>query len=125
MIGGSCAVLGYAIHRLAIPMNKQHVSVSYALFTAGAAALCFALFYWGINVKGMKAWAWPLEVFGANPLLAYFLQPLVRIVFIQLGVYSLFTGHSGGSGMAWGLAWTLVLWCICLCLNKWNIFWRL
>jgi predicted acyltransferase len=125
IIGVSCAALGYAVHRLGIPMNKDNVSISYSLFTAGCGALCFLAFYWLIDVKGLRAWAWPLNVFGANPLLGYFLQPIVRIFFVQLGLYSFFTGHSGWSGMGWGLLWTFVLWCVCLFCNKRNIYWKL
>jgi predicted acyltransferase len=125
ILGILCAAAGYAIHRLGIPMNKDHVSVSYSLFSAGAAALSFLGFYWVIDVKGIRAWAWPLSVFGANPLLAYFLQPLVRICFVQLGLYAWFTARSGWSGMGWGLLWTFILWCVCLYCNKRNIYWRL
>jgi predicted acyltransferase len=125
IIGIICSTAGYAIHRLGIPMNKDIVSISYSLFTAGAGALCFMVFYWMIDVRGIKVWAWPLNVFGANPLLGYFLQPLVRIFFIQLGLYAWFGGHSGWSGMGWGLLWTFILWCVCLECNKRNIYWKL
>jgi predicted acyltransferase len=125
IIGIICSAIGYAIHRLCIPMNKDNVSISYSLFTAGAGALCFLAFYWAIDVRGIKTWAWPLNVFGANPMLGYFLQPLVRIFFVQLGLYAFFTGHSGWSGMAWGLLWTFILWCVCLWCNKRNIHWKI
>ena len=125
LVGVSCAGIGYVIHRLGIPMNKDNVSISYALFTAGAGALCFLVFYWVMDVKGSTAWARPFNVFGTNPLLGYFLQPLVRIVFIQLGIYAWFGGRSGWSGMGWGLLWTFILWCACLWCNKRNIYWKL
>jgi|ERR1043166_300690 predicted acyltransferase len=125
IIGAISAVAGYAIHRLGIPMNKDNVSVSYSLFTAGCGALCFLGFYWLIDVKGVGAWAQPLNVFGTNPLLGYFLQPIVRIFFVQLGLYSFFTGRSGWTGMGWGLLWTFILWCVCLFCNKRKIYWKL
>jgi len=124
-VGLVCAGSGYLIHRLGIPMNKDNVSVSYSLFTAGIGALAFLPFYWIIDVKGFKSWAWPLNVFGTNPLLGYFLQPLVRILFVQLGIYALFTGRSGWVGMGWGLLWTFILWSVCLWCNKRNIYWKL
>jgi predicted acyltransferase len=124
-IGLICSGAGYAIHRFGIPMNKDNVSISYALFTAGIGTLSFLLFYWVIDVKGIKAWASPLNVFGTNPLLGYFLQPIVRIFFIQLGLYRFFTGHSGWAGTSWGLLWTFILWCVCLFCNKRNIYWRI
>ena len=124
-VGIACAGVGYIIHRSGIPMNKDNVSISYSLFTAGAGALCFLVFYWVMDVKGITAWAVPFNVFGTNPLLGYFLQPLVRIVFVQLGLYAWFGGHSGWSGMGWGLLWTFILWCVCHCCNKRNIYWKL
>ena len=54
-----------------------------------------------------------------------FLQPLVRIFFVQLGLYAWFVGRSGWSGMGWGLLWTFILWCVCLFCNKRNIYWKL
>jgi predicted acyltransferase len=125
IIGISCSAIGYAIHRLGLPMNKDNVSISYSLFTAGVAALCFLAFHWVIDVWGVRAWAWPLNVYGTNPMLGYFLQPLVRIFFVQLGLYACFTGRSGWSGMGWGFLWTLILWCVCLFCNKRNIYWKL
>lgn len=125
VIGIICSLVGYAIHRLGIPMNKDNVSISYSLFAAGLGALVFLVFYWVIDVQGIKAWTWPLNVFGANPMLGYFLQPLVRIFFVQLGLYSFFAGRSGWSGMGWGLLWTFILWCVCLGCNKRNIYWKL
>jgi predicted acyltransferase len=125
LLGLICAGAGYAIHRLAIPMNKDNVSISYSLFTAGAGALCFLVFYWVMDIKRAAAWAWPLNVFGANPLLAYFLQPIIRILFVQLGIYAWFGGHSGWPGMGWGLLWTSILWCACLYCNKRGFYWKL
>jgi predicted acyltransferase len=125
IVGAVCGVAGYLIHRLGIPMNKNNVSISYSLFTAGMASLWFLPFYWILDVKGFKAWAWPLNVFGTNPLLGYFLQVIVRVFLTQLGIYAAFTGHSGWSGMGWGLLWTLLLWSICRFCNKRNIYWKL
>jgi predicted acyltransferase len=123
--GISCTLAGYAIHRLGIPMNKEYVSVSYCLFTAGLSAFCFFLCYWVIDVKGIKAWARPFEVFGRNPLLGYFLQPVVRVFLVQLGVYAWFTGRSGWGGMLWGALWTTVLWIVCLWFDRRKLFLKL
>ena len=125
IVGIVCSAAGYAIHRLGIPMNKDNVSISYSLFTAGVGALFFLAFYWLMDMRGIKSWARPLNVFGGNPLLGYFLQPLVRIFFVQLGLYAWFVGRSGWSGMGWGLLWTFILWCVCLFCNKRNIYWKL
>ena len=67
------------------PMNKDNVSISYALFTAGVGALCFLAFYWLIDVREIKAWAWPLNVFGANPLLAREYGPVLADARLDAG----------------------------------------
>jgi predicted acyltransferase len=153
--------LGYGIHRLgfaignySLCMNKPDVTTSYAFFTSGFGALVFLGFYWVIDVWKVGWWAWPLNVFGVNPLLAYFMQIIMRRGFESLGVIDFFNranqgNHpiynwatwvgggtpseaaldffrkSGYHGVMWGLIWTFCLWLIILWCNRKNLFWRL
>ncbi len=125
LIGIPLTVLGYLLHQFGFPMNKDYVTSSYSLFTAGIGALCFLLFYWPIDVWGVKRWAIVFNVFGANALLAYFLQPIVRIFMQALGLYPFFTSKVGWNGMAWGLLWTFILWGVVWYCNRSNIYWKL
>ncbi|KXK00044.1 MAG: hypothetical protein UZ17_ACD001002319 [Acidobacteria bacterium OLB17] len=50
------------------PMNKALWTSSYVLATTGLALLFLACCYWLIDLKGIRRWAWPFEVFGANAL---------------------------------------------------------
>lgn len=59
-------------------MNKPEVTISYAFFTAGLGALVYLGFYWVMDVVKFRFWAKPLNVFGVNPLLAYFMMILMR-----------------------------------------------
>jgi predicted acyltransferase len=125
ILGVVFTVGGYLWHEFQAPMNKDYVSSSYALFTAGQGALWFLAFYLLIDVAGTRGWYWPLAVFGSNALLAYFMQPVVRIFMNALGVLPFFQGHSGWAGILWGLVWTLVLWLVVLVFNRRSIYWKL
>jgi len=117
--------IGYLLHLYQAPMNKDYVSPSYSIFTSGFAAFCFLAFYLVIDVWGIRFWAWPLNVYGSNALLAYFMQPVVRIFLMALGFYGFFGGLSGWYGMWGGFLWTMLLWCVVLWCNKKNVYWKL
>lgn len=125
IVGITCTVAGYLLHRFQAPMNKDYVSPSYSIFTAGIGALTFLAFYWVIDMKRLRAWAWPLNVFGSNALLAYFMQPIQRMFLTALGLIGFFQGRAGLHGVMWGLIWTALLWCIILYFNRRKIYWKL
>lgn len=54
-----------------LPLNKNLWTPSYVLVTAGWAFLGLSSFYWLIDVRGVKAWAQPLIVYGSNAIAAY------------------------------------------------------
>ena len=155
-VGIVFTVAGYAIHKIGLLtgitglcFNKPDVTSSYAMASSGIGALTFLLLYYIVDVWGYKRWAQPLKVFGANALLAYFMQIIMRLLFRALQLEPLFAGHSnatlmqwagivnapwwssffldksGYNGIFWGLLWTFCLWLIILCCNKRNIYWKL
>ena len=96
-IGLFFAGSGYAIHawglhtgHYELGMSKADVTTSYAFFTAGLGVLVYLLFYLIIDVWKISSWAAPLAVFGVNPLLAYFMQVIVRRALESLGLYNFF-----------------------------------
>jgi predicted acyltransferase len=68
---GAIAVAAGLAWGLLFPINKNLWTSSYAVFTAGAAALGLALCLWLIEVRGCRAWARPFIVFGVNPIVAF------------------------------------------------------
>ncbi len=56
---------------LAFPINKNLWTSSYALFTAGAAALGLAACLWTMEVRDWRGWARPFVSFGVNPIVAF------------------------------------------------------
>lgn len=62
------------------PINKNIWTSSFALFNIGLALGALGLCYWLIEVRGFTRWARPFEIFGRNPLLAYFLAGLFYVL---------------------------------------------
>jgi predicted acyltransferase len=68
--GALAAALGLAWGSV-FPINKNLWTSSYALFTAGAAAMGLALCVWLIEARGWRGWTRPFVVFGVNPIVAF------------------------------------------------------
>lgn len=124
-IGLPLTAAGYLLHLYHLPMSKDDVSSSYAIFTSGLAALVFLGVFLVVDVFGRRRWAGVFDVFGRNALLAYFMQPVVRIVLQALGLYQGFLGHAAWTGMLVGLGWTMLLWCAVLWCNRKGLYWKL
>lgn len=88
--GAVSAGLGW-LWSLAFPLNKALWTSSYVLWTGGLALWLLALCYWLIEMKGIKAWGRPFEIFGVNAIAAYML-PILLLKFI---VY--YPVHAAGS----------------------------
>ena len=94
--------LGWGLHACGLPMNKGDVSPAYVFFTSGLASLLFVALYTLIDIWGLRRWAWVFCVLGENALLAYFIQPVVRLLMGALGLYPLFARKAGWVGVERG-----------------------
>jgi predicted acyltransferase len=64
--------LGLAFHALGIcPIVKRIWTPGWVLFSGGWCFLFVAAFYWIMEVKSLRGWAWPLIVIGMNSIAAY------------------------------------------------------
>ena len=71
LVGGAALIaLGYAWSPL-FPVIKKIWSSSYTLVAAGWSAILLAAFYWIIDVRGWKKWAFFFAVIGLNPITIY------------------------------------------------------
>lgn len=77
------------------PIIKILWTSSYVLFAAGWSLLLLALFYWVIDVVGLKRWAFFFVVIGMNPITIYFLDGIIDFA----GIAEVFLGgiaaHAG------------------------------
>jgi predicted acyltransferase len=71
--GTAAALLGLAWGRV-LPINKNLWTSSFAIFSAGLAAVTLAGCHWLIDTAGWRAWSQPFAAYGRNPLAAYFLS---------------------------------------------------
>ncbi|MCF2496307.1 acyltransferase family protein [Dyadobacter chenhuakuii] len=68
---GIVGILSGLIWNLAFPINKHLWSSSFIMLTSGMAFALLAIFYWIIDVKGYKKWAFFFQVIGMNSLVIY------------------------------------------------------
>jgi predicted acyltransferase len=70
--GAAGVVLGAVLHFAGIcPLVKRIWTPSWAIFSAGWAALFLALFYWVVDVRGWRRWTLPFLVVGMNSIAMY------------------------------------------------------
>ena len=77
-IGLGCIVAGYAISPV-VPVVMKMWTTSYGLMSAGWACLMFLFFYWLIDIRGYRKWAFPLTVIGMNAIFIYMFTSLIHL----------------------------------------------
>jgi len=68
---GIIGIIGGLAWNLFFPINKHLWSSSFIMLTSGMAFTLLAIFYWIIDVKGYKIWAFFFQVIGMNSLVIY------------------------------------------------------
>lgn len=115
LTGVGCLATGYALSPV-VPIIMKLWTTSYGLVATGWACLSFSLFYWVIDVRGWRSWAFPLTVIGVNALAAYLLNtivPLGRIVGTFTKPLVPLLGGFGpvlATGAAFGAGWLILFW---------------
>ncbi len=73
------AIIGW-IWGLWFPLNKNLWSSSFVLWTGGLGLILYALCYGLIEIRNLRRWSKPLEIFGINAIAAY----VLHIMFLKL-----------------------------------------
>ena len=60
------------------PSVKRIWSPTWAVFSTGWTFWMLAAFYWSIDIRGWRAWSWPLVVVGMNSITMYCLSQLLK-----------------------------------------------
>jgi predicted acyltransferase len=126
-----CAAAGFALG-LAIepfnPMVKRLWTASFTLFSAGWVLLMLAVFYWVIEVKQVKRWAFPFLVVGMNSLFIYSLGQIGIKGWLHRGLAS-FTGNFKFLGDLGAIPQHILvmagLWYVCYWLYRRKIFFKI
>lgn len=71
-------VLGVILGMTICPIVKRIWTPSWMLFSGAYVTALLAVFYWAIDLKGWKAWTFPLVVAGLNPLALYVMGQLSK-----------------------------------------------
>lgn len=74
---GAASVAAGALWHPWFPVNKNLWTSSFVLVTAGLSMLLLGVFYYLIDGRGWKRWAFPLQVIGANSILIYLAGRLI------------------------------------------------
>jgi predicted acyltransferase len=99
------------------PIIKILWTSSYVLVAGGLSLMLLALFYWVIDVKGYRKWAFFFIVIGMNPITIYFLQRFVDFN----GIAEFFlTGAIEHAGL-----FKLLILSLGVVLTKWLFLWFL
>ena len=70
--GAAGVVIGAALHYVGVsPLVKRIWTPSWAVFSAGWAAIFLAFFYYVVDVRGWRRWAFPFLVVGMNSIAMY------------------------------------------------------
>jgi predicted acyltransferase len=113
--------VGLALHALGVvPLVKRIWTPSWAIFSAGWAVLFLAFFYYVVDMKGYRRWAFPFLVVGMNSIAIYVLVHettayIIRTLQIHLGrgIFEAFGAAfepvvSGGAALL--ILWLFLYW---------------
>jgi predicted acyltransferase len=126
-------VVGELVHPY-FPINKNLWTSTFVIFTAGFASVLLAFFYWVIDVRGVRGWVMPMEVFGANAILSYAVATFVSKQMditsvgghpIQDIVYRRVFAHLAApqtSSLFFAIVFTITIWLIMLVFYRKKIF---
>jgi predicted acyltransferase len=94
VLAGIFLIGGGLLWSLVFPINKYLWTGSYVFLTSGISFMLLCLFYWIIDVKGYRKWAFPFIVIGLNPIIIYVAQGvfdfgIIANIFIHGFIHSL------------------------------------
>jgi len=95
---GLASLLGGWLWSFAIPIIKHIWTSSMVLWSGGWCLLLLALFYWVIDVRGYRRWAFPFIVLGMNAIVAYMAPDIIPFSQISKTLFAGLATHLGMFG---------------------------
>lgn len=109
LVGGGMASISLGLAwSIFFPIITRLWTSSYTLFCNGLSMLLFAAFFWIIDVRGHRKWAFPFIVIGLNALTIYIVQNLFDFSHVSDVVFGGLIGHLAGLWKAALLAASIV-----------------
>jgi predicted acyltransferase len=123
--------LGAAVHALGIgPIVKRIWTPSWTIFSAGWVTLMLAAFYYAIDLRGYRRWAFPLLVVGMNSIATYVLVHVAtdymeRALITHFGRVVFDAVHPAFLPIALGATTLLIFWLILYWMYRQRVFVRI
>ncbi len=76
LVAGGASLVLALLWNIVFPINKLLWTSSYVLLAAGWSLLFLAAFYWFIDARGYRSWAFPFIIVGMNAITIYIVQDL-------------------------------------------------
>ena len=114
-LAGGLLLSGLAMSRF-VPISKKLWSPSFTLVVGGYSTAMFALFYYLIDVRRWRGWAFPLIVVGLNSIAIYVLKSFAEYEVVQKWVF--------GQSVPTGSNVLLALGYLCVCWAVTYVLWR-
>src|SRR5262249_33691007 len=111
VVGVALCVIGQ-LWNLLFPINKNLWTSSFAAYVGGWSFLLLSLFYFIIDVKGYRKWAFFFSVIGMNSILIYISG---RFIDWEYSTRAFF----GWFATLFADPWSYVIFAICYILVKW------
>jgi heparan-alpha-glucosaminide N-acetyltransferase len=130
VLGGAalaCFAAGLALQPV-LPLVKRLWTPSFALFSAGWVIAMLMAFYWIIEVRKQKAWAFPFVIFGMNSIFAYSIGQIGLKGWLNrgLGAFTFNFGFLGDLGAIPQQALVMAcIWYVCYWLYQRKIFFKI
>jgi predicted acyltransferase len=137
---GAALVIAGLIWSIDLRFSKPFWTASFILFAAGWGALTLGVFYFLIDVRRWRAWAFPLVVAGMNAIFIYVVPILVKIHTIKEWTWPPHGGHHTveaamrlylfahlgrvPGGYVYTLGYIFFWWLVVLWMYRKRLFWR-
>jgi predicted acyltransferase len=120
---GMACILTGLVWDMSFPIIFRLWSSSYAMLVIGISAILLALFYWLIDVRGHKKWAFPFMVVGMNSITIYFVQRFFDFaIVVNIFVHGFRDSLGSFQAVFMALCVLTVKWLFLYYLYKKNIF---
>lgn len=117
-IAGAVSVALSLVWNFVFPINKNLWTSSFVLLVGGLSLLFLSLFYYIIDVKGHKKWAFFFTVIGMNSILIYMSSRFINWKYATDGFFMWFNQLVGEP-------WNAFTWVICFLAVKWALLYFL
>jgi predicted acyltransferase len=116
MLAGVVSILLALAWNMVFPINKNLWTSSFVLCVGGISLILHGLFYYIIDVRGHRKWAFFFTVIGMNSILIYLSGHFINWQYMTNGFFRWLVELSA---RAFGDPWSLVVFAICLLAVKW------